>query len=247
MFGYGFTDEALSKFESRLTIVNGAHFFIAANRREAYPISAAEAVAFRDLYRRRMERARWIRRLSLMLIIPVAILLINLAPREPRWLGDAFIAAALVILFLGPQFTVLQHPITSWLTRNSIERQLQRRLTTRLEAAVKPRFSPLGRFAGTLLIAALSIEIGSIVIHAIGGQEELAAHMRVFTGLTDGHEGWLARVTGNLSWFGFIALAAAFVLLMVDRRRKRAAERAEAEARAGPRDPFAPSPASPSP
>lgn len=239
MLGYGFTNEALSRFESRLTIVNGAHFFIAANRREAYPISAAEAVAFRDLYRRRMERARWIRRLGLFLIIPVAILLINLAPREPRWLGGAFITVALVILFLGPQYTVFQHPITSWLTRNSIERQLQRRLTTRLAAAVKPRFSPLGRFAGTLLIAALAIEIGSVVIHAVGGQEALAEHMRVLTGLTDGHEGWLARVTGNLSWFGYIAIAVAFVLLIVDRRRKRAAERAEAEAEARRRTPAA--------
>jgi hypothetical protein len=231
MFGYGFTDEALSKFESRLTIVNGAHFFIAANRREAYPISAAEAVTFRDLYRRRMERARWIRRLSLILFIPLMLLIVNLAPKEPRWLQGVFATLAILVFLILPQFGVLQHPITSWLTRNSIERQLQRRMTTRLPAALKPRFSALGRFARTLLLCALAAEIGSLVLHMLGGPEEFGAHMRVFTGLTDGEEGWLAQVTGRLSWLCYAAILLAFVLLMVDRRAKRAAEKADAMAR----------------
>jgi hypothetical protein len=47
----------IDAFEARFTIVGGAHFLIAPNGKEAWPISAAEADAFKALYRRRMQGA----------------------------------------------------------------------------------------------------------------------------------------------------------------------------------------------
>jgi hypothetical protein len=54
--------------------------------------------------------------------------------------------------------------------------------------------------------------------------------MRVLYGLQSGNEGWAARFTGSLSRVVQLCLVAGGVLLMLDRRNKRAAERAKAEA-----------------
>jgi hypothetical protein len=232
MFGPGTTGAAIDAFESRFTNAAGGHFMIAANGKEAYPISEAESLAFRALYRRRMQRARWIRRGSFLAVIPLLMLLAALSDDVPAWALTALRSAS-ALIFLGlPVLGLIQHPIVSDLTKTAIERGLKRRITTRFPLAVTPVATPLGRFAKRLLIAAFAIEAAILLFHAIGGRDELAAHMRVLYGLTSGNEGLAARVTGNLSWVVQLALLAGFLLLMLDRRHKRAAARAKAEAAA---------------
>lgn len=230
MFGPGTTGAAIDAFESRFTSAAGAHFMIAANGKEAYPIGEAESLAFRALYRRRMRRARWIRRGSFLAVIPLLMLLSAVSDDVPSWALPALRSAS-ALIFLGlPLLGLIQHPIVSDLTKTAIERRLKHRITTRHPPAVTPVATPLGRFAKRLLIAAFAIEAAILLFHAIGGRDELAAHMRVLYGLTSGNEGLAARLTGNLSWVVQFALLTGFLLLMLDRRRKRAAARAKAEA-----------------
>jgi hypothetical protein len=54
MFGPSSTAARIDAFESRFAMANGAHFPIAANGKEARPISEAEWIAFRELYRGRI-------------------------------------------------------------------------------------------------------------------------------------------------------------------------------------------------
>lgn len=234
MFGPGTTGGAIDAFESRFTSTAVGHFMIAANGREAYPISEAESLAFRALYRRRMRRARWIRWASLLGVIPVMMLLGALFDNAPDWAEPALKAAPALVLFLLPLFGFLQHPITSDLTKVAIERPLKRRITTRYAPAVTPVATPLGRFAKRLLITAFAIEGAILLFHAFAGYDEVAAHLRVLTGLQSGNEGWAARLTGNLAWVGHLAILAGAALLMLDRRNKRAAERAKAAEAAAP-------------
>jgi len=206
---------------------------IAANRKEAYPISEAESLAFRALYRRRMGRARWIRRGALIGLIPLLMILGRIAEVTPDSMRQAFRDATGLLILCLPLFGLIQHPITSDFTKVGIERRLKRRMTTRHAPAITPVATPLGRFAKKVLITGFAIEAALYLWHALGPREEFAAHMRVLYGLTSGNESMAARLTGNLSWVVLLSIAAAFALQVIDRRRKRAGERAKAEAAAG--------------
>jgi hypothetical protein len=228
MFGPGTTAGKIDEFETRFTVVNGAQFMIAANGKEAWPISAAEAEEFKSLYRRRMERARWLRRGLLIgpaLLIVCAMLSVALP--------DSLAAILLPLYILAIPIALAQHPITSDLTRWGIERRLKQRITTRLPAAITPPLTPIGHFGRRLLFACVALEIGMIVLHLLLGEHALAEHMRVLYGQMNGREGMLARVTGNLAWTVQFAAMLAILLLIVDRRaRRRAAARAKQAAAA---------------
>lgn len=230
MFGPGTTGAAIDAFESRFTSTAVGHFMIAANGREAYPISEAESLAFRALYRRRMRRARLIRRASLFGFIPLLILINTWSDSAPDWARQALQWVHALVLLGLPIFGLAQHSITSRYTQAAIERPLKRRITTRHVPAVTPVATPLGAFAKRLLITAFAIEIGLAVAHALGPRDEYAAHMRVLYGLPVGNESWLAWFTGSLAWWAQLAIFAGVGLLMLDRRGKRAAERAKAAA-----------------
>jgi hypothetical protein len=229
MFGPTTTGGAIDTFESRFTSTAVGHFMIAANGKEAYPLSEAESLAFRALYRRRMGRARWIRRIGLFAVIPVLILINTWSDEAPAWLQAILRwVHALTILAL-PVVAMAQHPITSLLTRAGIERPLKNRMTTRLPAAVTPVTTPLGAFARKMLITAFVIEAAIALVHAFTPRAEVAGHMRVFTGLRSGSESWTAQLTGNIAWYAILAMIVSAILLMIDRRNKRAAARAKAE------------------
>lgn len=228
MFGPGSTAGKIDEYESRFTTVNGAHFLIAANGEEAYPISATESREFRDLYRRRMTRAGRIRRLAVL--GPFFLLLfLMLTESLPSWLRPVRQAAGLLVMAALP-LGLIQHPVTSDLARMSIERRLKRRITTRFPAAVTLALTPLGRFAKRLLIACVALEIGMAAVHAIVGMDALAEHMRVMYRQGDGAEGMLAQVTGNLAWGVQFAAMLGIVLMIVDRRSRRLAAERAAEA-----------------
>lgn len=216
----------IDQFESRFTLVGGAHFLIAPNGEEAWPVSAAEAAEFKGLYRRRMERARWIRRA--VFIVPFGLLLLSMAGAAvPDWL-----AAWVLMLYLvavPPAF--LQHKLTSDLTRRGIERQLQRRITTRLQAAITPERTMAGVFGKRLLMTCVAVEIGVIALHLAMDRAAFAAHMRVLYGRTAGNESVLAQLTGHLAWLAQYGLVLAVLLMIADRliRRRRASS---ADARA---------------
>lgn len=240
MLGAPTTGVAIEAFESRFTWANGAPFLIAANGKEAIPISEAEGIAWRDLYRRRMVRARWIRRLALLGTIPFLMLLGQLLPRpSEEW--RPFLQQLTGLVLLGvPALGLIQHPLTSFLTIRAIERPLARRITTRFEKAVTRNRTPLGRLAIGLIIGAVAIHALLGVVHALVPTAEYAAHMRVLYGLRAGNESWTALITGNLSKYSFFALVIGLLLMSVDRRKRREAEAAAAAERdAGARSGFA--------
>jgi preprotein translocase subunit SecG len=147
----------------------------------------------------------------------------------PDWLG----AWVLILYLPGIPLAFLQHALTSDLTRRGIERQLQRRITTRLPAAITPQLTGIGHFGRRLLIACVAVEFGMIALHILMGEGALAEHMRVFHGQTVGNEGTLAVLTGTLAWVTQFALILAILLLIVDRRvRRQRAHAAEAKERA---------------
>lgn len=228
MFGPATTAGLIDEYESRFTTANKAHFLIARAGAEAWPISERESIEYRELYRRRMRRARWLRRLSLLLF-PVLLVIGWQLPREPRWFLEAYRAVTAISLFAAPLLGFLQHKLTSDITKAAIERRLKHRITTRFEAAVTPAATPLARIARRTMVLAgallLAIEIG----HALGPRAEHAAHMRAFTGLTAGNESLLARFTGTLAYMLYWTLLIGAVLLWFDRRKRR-----RAAAAAGP-------------
>jgi hypothetical protein len=212
----------IDEFESRFTTASGAHFLIARAGDEAWPISEQESLAFRERYRSRMLRARFLRRASLMLF-PALLVLGWQLPREPEWLIELFEALTSLALFVGPIFGFSQHSITSDITKASIERQLERRITTRHDPAITPTATPLARMVRKMLIlvgVVLSlIEVG----HLIGPREELGGHIRVLTGLTAGNESQLARFTGTLAFLLYWTVLIGSTLLWVDRRKRQRA------------------------
>lgn len=232
MHGPTSTAGKIDQFETRFTMVGGAHFMIAGNGKEAWPVSAAEAEAFKSLYRRRMIRARWIRRgviLTPLLFIWLNILLSD----QPESVRALLGVAAATLFVIGIPLAFLQHALTGDLTRWGIERQLSRRITTRLPEAITPPLTPVGHFGRRLLFACIALELGMIVLHLAMGEGALAEHMRVLYGQTSGNEGPLARFTGNLAWVTQLALMLAIVLMIVDRRiRRRRAEEAKAAEKA---------------
>lgn len=232
MLGAPTTGVAIEAFESRFTWANGAPFLIAAGGGEAYPIGEAEGIAWRELYRRRMVRARWIRRLALLGTIPFLMLLGALLPKpSEEWRPFVQQLSGLVLLAV-PLLGLIQHPLTSFLTLRAIERPLARRITTRTEQAVRRNRTPLGRLAIGLIIGAVAIHAVLGIVHALVPTAEYAAHMRVLYGLRAGNESWTALVTGNLSKYSFLALLIGLLLMSVDRRKRR---EAEAEAKAAER------------
>ncbi len=214
----------IDEFESRFTTASGAHFLIARAGDEAWPISEQESLAFRERYRQRMQRARLIRRASLMLF-PALLVFGWQLPHEPQWLIESFDALTSLALFVGPIVGFSQHTITSDVTMASIERQLERRITTRHEPAITPVATPLARMVRKVLILAgavlLPIEIG----HLIGPREELAGHLRVLTGLAAGNESQLARFTGTLAYLLYWTVLISAALLWADRHKRQRAAR----------------------
>ena len=235
MFGPATTAGLIDEYESRFTIANGARFLIARSGDEAWPISEQESTEFRGRYRRRMMRARLIRRFSLV-VFPILLVLGWQLPREPRWFIEAYQLVTALALFAAPLLGFLQHKLTSDITKAGIERLLERRITTRHDPAITPAATPLARVVRKALILAgailLAIEIG----HMIGPREELAAHIRVLTGLTAGNESPLARLTGTLAYVLYWTTVIGAVLLWFDRRkRRRAAARANGAGGGRPR------------
>jgi hypothetical protein len=222
MFGPATTAGLIDEYESRFTTAAGARFLIARAGGKAWPISEQESIEFRNRYRRRMMRARLMRRLSLI-VFPVLLVLGWQLPREPRWLIEAYQLLTAVSLFAAPLLGFLQHKLTSDITRAGIERPLEGRITTGHEPAITPAATPLARVVRKTLIVAgvilAAIEIG----HMIGPREELAAHIRVLTGLTAGNESPLARFTGTLAYMLCWTTAIGAVLLWFDRRRRQRA------------------------
>jgi hypothetical protein len=211
----------IDAFEARFTIVGGAHFLIAPNGREAWPISAAEADAFKALYRRRMQGARWRRRL--VFVVPFGLLFLSMAGLP---VTDTLVGTVLFLYLIGIPIAFAQHEITSDLTKREIARRLTQRMTTRLPAAITPALTPLGRFGRRLLLTGAALEIGLPALHLCFGRDSLAAHMRVMHGMTNGREGLLAEITGALAWVGELALVLAIALIMIDRTARRRAARA---------------------
>jgi hypothetical protein len=211
----------IDAFETRFTIVNGAHFLIALNGKEAWPISAAEADAFKALYRRRMQGARWRRRW--VFIVPFGLLFLSMAGLP---VPDTLAGIVLFLYLIGIPIAFAQHEITSDLTKRAITRPLKQRMTTRFPAAITPVLTPLGRFGRRLLLTAVVLEIGLPALHLCFGRESLAAQMRVMHGMTNGREGLLAEITGTLAWVGELALVLAVALIMIDRAARRRAARA---------------------
>jgi hypothetical protein len=229
MFGPTTTGGAIDTFESRFTSTAVGHFMIAANGKHAYPISEAESLAFRALYRRRMGRARWIRRIGLLAVIPVLIVINTWSNEAPAWLQEVLRWVHVLTLLALPVVAMVQHPITNLITRTGIERPLKTRMTTRFPEAVTPVVTPLGAFAKKVLITAFAIEVGVALVHAFTPRAELAGHMRVLYGLQSGSESWTAQLTGNIAWYATLAIIGSAILLMIDRRNKRAAAQATAK------------------
>lgn len=231
MFGPTTTAGLIDEFESRFTTVSGARFLIARAGDEAWPISDRESVEFRVRYRCRMLRARLIRRAALMLF-PALLVLGWQLPSEPRWFIEAYGALTAISLFAGPFFGFLQHKLTSDFTREGIERQLERRITTSHEPAITPAASPLVRMARKVLILAGAILMGIELWHMIGPREDFAGHLRVLTGLTAGNESLVARFTGTLTYLLIWTILIGSVLLWFDRHKRQrvtAASRPEPE------------------
>jgi hypothetical protein len=219
MFGPTTTAGLIDEYESRFTTAGGARFLIAQAGDEAWPISEQESIAFRDRYRRRMMRARLIRRASLILF-PVLLVLGWQLPREPRWFIEAYQALTAIALFAGPCLGFLQHKLTSDITKAGIERLLERRITTRHDPAITPAATSLTfRVRKTLILAGVILSVIEIG-HMIGPREELAGHMRVLTGLTAGNESLLAHFTGTLAYLLYWAILIGSVLLWLDRRKR---------------------------
>lgn len=228
MFGPRSTAGLIDEFESRFTTVSGARFLITRAGDEAWPISERESIEFRELYRRRMMRARLIRRGSLILF-PVLLVLGWQLPREPSWFIEAYEVLTVLALFPGLFLGFLQHTLTSDITQAGIERSLERRITTRHDSATTPAATPLARLVRKMLILVgvilLVIEIGQMLLP----RDELAGHIRVLTGLTAGNESQLARFTGTLAYLLFWTVLIGSVLLWLDRR-----QRLRAKAGSGP-------------
>lgn len=224
MFGPYSTAGKIDEFEIRFTQVNGGHFLITRNGEEAWPISAAEVAEFKGLYRRRMEWARWLRRLSI--VLPFALLIFT--PPPLRRIVFHFGAAPWLLLIpLG----YIMHPLVSDLTKAGIERSLGRRITTRIPAAITPGLTRLGRFGRQLFFACLAIEIGMQIMPFLAGREFHAEHLRVLTWMANGQEGLLAQLSGNLGRIARIFMIFALIMIAWDRRYRRdAAVEAEAGA-----------------
>ena len=234
MFGPTTTAGKIDDYETRFTIVNGAHYLIAGRGKEAWPIGAAEAEGYKAHYRRRMIQARWLRRG--LILTPILIILFNAffpLPKTEFVRSTVGTVTALLLVF-GIPLSFLLHHIISDLTRTGIERRLRDRITTRMIEAVTPQLTRFGRLGRKLLFACVALEIGMAVLHILLGRDALAQHLRIMTRLGNGQEEMLARVTGNLAWVLQFAMMLAILLLLVDRRgRRRAAELAkQAEAAA---------------
>jgi hypothetical protein len=229
MFGPTTTSGKIDEYETRFTIVNGAHFLISGKGSEAWPISAAEVADFQAHYRRQMVRARWLRRG--LILSPILIILLNAffpLPRTEFVRSTVGVGTALLLVF-GIPLSFLLHNIISDVTRIGIERRLQHRITSRLPEAITPKLTPAGRFGRRLLFACVALEIGMAVLHALLGRDALAQHMRILYRMGNGQEEMLARLTGNLAWVLQFAMMLAILLLIVDRRgRRKAGELARA-------------------
>jgi preprotein translocase subunit SecG len=230
MFGPTTTAGLIDEYASRFTSVSGARFLIARAGNEAWPISEEDSIEFRERYRRRMMRARLIRRISLTLF-PVLLVLGWQLPREPRWFIEAYQVLTVFALFAAPFFGSLQHKLTSDITREGIERQLERRISTGHEPAITPAATSLARMVRKTLILAGAILMAIEIGHMIGPREEFGGHMRVLTGLTTGNESLLARFTGTLTYMLFWTTLVGSMLLWLDRRKRlRAAAKSRPQA-----------------
>lgn len=219
MLGIGTTAGKIDDFEARFTNVNGAHFLIAGNSSEAWPITAAEAEALKSLYRRRMVVARWIRRIGL--VSPILCLVIgwNL-PAEAKTLRAIVGMAATILILFAMTVAIQQHPLTSWVTKWGIERRLRHRITTRMQAAVTPAITPLGRFARRLLLVSLIMELGLAALFMTFGPTIFAEWLGT---QAEWPATWLVLLLGTLQKLTHAGLLFAFVLLVIDRRSRRQA------------------------
>jgi len=222
----------IDEYETRFTIVNGAHFLIAGNGKEAWPVSAAEADAFKARYRGRMILARWLRRG--IILTPILIVLLNIFLFVDASLAFKKVLGtiAAIAFAFGIPLSFLMHTLVSDLTRRDIERGLQRRLTTRLPEAVTPQLSTAGWVGRRLLWAFAALEIGMAGLHLLLGRDALAEHMRIMHQMGNGREGWLALLTGNLAWVLQFVLIIGIILLLIDRRARRKAGEQEKVAQA---------------
>ena len=222
MFGPRTTAAAIAAFEGRFTEVSGAHFLVARDGAEAWPVAAVEAEAFRTLYRQRMMRAKLVRRLAVLWPF-VTILFMMATSSLPREVQGPLQQAAGLFAAFGLPLGLVQHRIVSELSLRGIEGPLRRRLATRLPAALTPPPTPLGGFAKRLLFTCVALEIGILALHLAMGPGALAAHIRIFYRQGNGGESLLAQVTGNLAWGVQFAALLAILLMLIDRRARRLA------------------------
>jgi hypothetical protein len=228
MLGFGTTAGKIDDFEARFTVVNGAHFLIAGNGREAWPITAGEAEAFKSRYWRRMGWARWIRRITVG--TPILLILFGNAAWLPQPVRAVIGTVAALLILCALAFGIQQHSIVSFLTKAEIERDLRHRIATGMPAALIPNMTPLGRFARRLLFIAVAMEIGLGLLHLLLGPTIFAE----FLGFNDGNGGyanlvWLIWLTPTLSSLIHAGLLAAVLLLVLDRwSRRQAAKQARA-------------------
>jgi hypothetical protein len=226
MLGFGTTAGKIDDFETRFTVVNGAHFLIAGNGAEAWPISAAEATEFKALYRGRMIRARWLRRLTVLGPI-LLILLGNMSWGWPKPVLAAMGTAAALLILAALTFGIQYHPLISYVTKVEIERRLKRRIATNMPAALTPSMTPLGRFARRLLFVCVALEIGLGLLHLLVGPTIFAEFLSLNDGSGYAHLAWLIWLTPGLSSLIHAGLLVAILLLVLDRwSRRQAAKQA---------------------
>lgn len=223
---FGTTAGKIDDFEARFTNVRGAHFLIAGNGREAWPVTATEAEAYKALYRRRMVIARWIRRIAVAAPILLFMLFWSI-PVGPKpvaaVIGYAFGGLFLFAINVG----LPQHPITSWVTKRGIERRLRDRLRTGMQAAVTPAYTPLGRFARRLLVIGLIMELVLFAIFVCFGPTIVAERLGT---ITDRPPEWILPVFIVLPKLTHGMLLIAGLLLILDRWSRRQAAREKPDA-----------------
>lgn len=238
MLGFGTTAGKIDDFEARFTNVNGAHFLIARDGKQAWPITAMEAEAFKARYRHRMIRARWIRRITVA--TPVLLILFGNAAWIPPPVRAVFGAAAVTLILCALCFGIQQHVIVSFVTKAGIEHELRNRVATGMRAAVTPNLTPLGRFGRRLLFTCIALEISLGLLHLLLGPTIFAGWLGATTWLGRENVEWFFLLTLPLSLIARGLMLVAALLLIVDRSARR-----RAAARPGPGQSGAPRPLSP--
>jgi hypothetical protein len=228
MLGFGTTAGKIDDFEARFTMVNGAHFLIARDGKQAWPITATEAETFKARYRGRMMWARWIRRITIG--VPILLILFGNATWLPQPVRAAFGVIATVLILCALTFGIQQHIVVSFVTKLEIERALRHRIATGMRAAITPSLTPLGRLGRRLLFAGIAMEVGLGLLHLLLGPTIFAEWLGITAWLGETNVHRFLLQTLAIGWIARALLLLAILMLIVDRwiRRKTPETRAAA-------------------